>query len=135
MIEYPGYLVILSRIIITVFGLFIAGVGVLQAFKPARALSILTQAGSTNLINYGELLIRMIPGGALIIYAPFSRLQDIFFYLGWILVITSVVLILIPRRIHHQYALLCASLLPPSRMRFLAPASILYGCVLIYAAN
>ncbi len=41
-------------------------------FKPEIARNILRKAGSTNLINYGEITIRMIPAVCMIFYANAS---------------------------------------------------------------
>ena len=50
------------------FGVFFIFVGGLMLFKPKVARATLRKAGSTNLINYGEITIRMIPATALIIF-------------------------------------------------------------------
>lgn len=49
------------------------------------------------------------------------------------MIATSAVLYLVPRRIHHQYALWSASLLTLTKVRFISPFSFFMGVFLIYA--
>lgn len=67
---------IIAKYTIILFGLFFIFIGFLMFFNPKKARSILRKAGSTNLINYGEITIRMIPATALIIYANLSKFPE-----------------------------------------------------------
>ena len=124
---------IVAKYIVITFGFFLIGVGLLMLLKPTKAREYLRKAGSTNLINYGELTIRMIPAAALVIYSEFSKFPEIFKYLGWFMIATSLVLYFVPRKYHHKYALLCADILTPPLIRFSSPFSIFFGFALIYA--
>ncbi|MBX2871126.1 MAG: hypothetical protein KTR30_03475 [Saprospiraceae bacterium] len=126
MTQFGKYLVIL-------FGLFLIGVGILMLWRPAKARAYLKQAGSTNLINYAEITIRMIPAAGLVLSAELSQFPEIFKLLGWFMIATSIVLYFVPRRIHHAYALWCADMLTPGYIRLLAPASFLFGGAVLYA--
>lgn len=123
---------IAAKYIVILFGIFLIGVGVLMRFKPAKAREFLRKAGSTNLINYAEITIRMIPAAGLVLYAEYSKFPKVFWVLGWFIIATSLVLYLVPRRIHHAYALMCSDILTPRRIRLLSPLSILFGTVIIY---
>ncbi len=123
----------IAKYLVLAFGLFIIGVGFLMLFDPIRAREILRKAGSTPLINYGELLLRMIPAAGLILSAPVSKYPPFFELLGWFMIGTSVFLILLPRKYHHAYALKSAEILTPVRLRAISPLSFIFGGVLFYA--
>jgi hypothetical protein len=123
----------LSRLIILAFGLFIVFVGTLMLGAPNKAISILKKAASTSLINYAEITIRLIPAISLVVYADFSRYPIYFTVFGYFMIATSCVLYLVPRHVHHRYALWCAGFLTPLKVRLTAPLSFLLGGILIYA--
>jgi len=123
----------ISQFIIFLFGTFIFSVGILMLFFPERALSTLRKAGSTNLINYGEITIRLIPAIALVIYAPYSKFPDILKLFGGFMIATSLVLYFVPRRYHHAYSLKWASKLSPFQVRLIAPFAFAFGVALIYS--
>lgn len=123
----------MAKYIVILFGIFLIAVGLLMLFKPEKARAILKKAGSNNLINYAEITIRMIPAAGLVLYAEYSKFPEFFQYLGWFMVATSLVLYLVPRRIHHQYALKAANILTAQRIRRVSPFSMLFGLALIDA--
>ena len=127
-------MIILSRYIVILFGIFLIGVGVLMLLKPTTAREYLRKAGSTNLINYAEITIRLIPATALVLYAEHSKFPDIYTYFGWFMIVTSLVLYVVPRKLHHNYALRSAEILTPGLIRVVSPFSLLFGCAVIYSA-
>ena len=100
---------------------------------PAWARETIKKAGSTPLINYGELIIRMIPAAGLVVYADLSKFPELFRLLGWFILATSVILLWVPRTYHHGYALWCAKLLTPGYIRLISPFSFLFGGSILYA--
>ncbi|MDG1275803.1 MAG: hypothetical protein P8O16_00895 [Algoriphagus sp.] len=123
----------IAQFIVILFGAFIFSVGILMLFNPEKALAILRKAGSTNLINYGEITIRLIPAIALVIYAPQSRFPDILKLFGGFMIATSLVLYFVPRRYHHAYLVKWAAILSPFQVRLIAPLAFLFGVAVIYA--
>ncbi len=126
MIQVAKYTVIL-------FAVFLIGVGFLMLIKPEKARHYLRKAASTNLINYTEITIRMIPAAAMVICAEISKFPEFFKLMGWFMIATSVVLYFVPRRLHHRYALYCADMLTPNYIRLASPFSMFLGGALIYA--
>ncbi|NNJ89508.1 MAG: hypothetical protein HKP53_08900 [Eudoraea sp.] len=124
---------LVAKYIVVAFGAFIIGVGILMLVYPQKAREILKKAGSTPLINYGELIVRMIPAAGLILAAPVSKYPQFFALLGWFMIGTSIFLMLLPRKYHHAYALKCADILTPTLIRAIAPASFIFGGFLLYA--
>lgn len=123
----------LAKIIVILFGLFLIGAGCVMLFKPTKAREILRKAGSTNFINYAEITIRMIPAISLIVYADFSKYPEVFTIFGWIMLITSVILYFVPRKLHHGYSLKCAEILTPFYFQLVSPFSMLMGAGFIYS--
>lgn len=101
--------------------------------NPNKARRIISKAGSTNLINYSEITIRMIPALALILYSDYSKFPEAFKIFGWFMLATSMVLYFVPRKMHHNFSLKASEKLTPNLMRIIAPFSLLFGSLIIYA--
>jgi len=128
-------MIIIAKWTVIIFGIFLILVGFLMLFAPQKAREILRKAGSTNVINYSEITLRMIPAAALVIYADFSKFPAFFSVLGWFMLATSLVLYFVPRSMHHNYSLRSAEILTPLYFRLISPFSMLFGSVLIYAVT
>jgi uncharacterized protein YjeT (DUF2065 family) len=126
-------MILVSKYILLLFGLFFIMVGLLMFFAPKKARAILRKAGSTNFINYSEITLRLIPAIALIIYAASSKFPLYFKIFGWFMLFTSFVLYFVPRKSHHWFSNKCADLLKPFYFQLIAPISILIGCLIIYS--
>lgn len=125
-------MIYLSKWIVLLFGLFLVMVGFLMLLNPKKARETLQKAGSTNFINYAEITIRIIPAAAMVIYADYSKFTEFFHLLGWFMILTSAVLYLVPRKLHHAYAMKSASYLKPLYIRFLSLFSFIFGGFIIY---
>lgn len=126
---------ILAKWVVILFGIFFISAGFLMLFKPAKAREILQKAGSTPLINYGEITLRMIPAAALILAADLSKFPEVFRIVGWFMLCTSLVLYFVPRQMHHQFSLKAAAVLKPLYFQWIAPFSFLIGGLIIYAVS
>jgi hypothetical protein len=123
----------LAKWTVVLFGVFFIATGVLMLFAPAKARQILRKAGSTNMINYTEITVRMIPAAGLIGYADYSRFPEVFSVVGWFILGTSVVLYFVPRKWHHSYSLKSAEILKPIYFQIISPFSMVIGLLIIYA--
>jgi uncharacterized membrane protein YfcA len=123
----------ISKYTIILFGLFFIVMGFIMLFNPNKARAILRKAGSTILINYGEILIRMIPAIALIIYADLSKFPEAFKIFGWFMLMTSLILFFVPRHLHHNFSNNAADKLKPLYFQFISPFSFIIGIVIIYS--
>lgn len=126
-------MIVFAKWTVIMFGVFIILTGFLMLFSPEKARQLVRKAGSTKLINYSEITIRMIPATALILYAEYSKFPVFFKYLGWFMLVTSLVLYFVPRKWHHGYALKCAELMKPKYFQLISPISFLFGGILIYS--
>lgn len=118
---------------VLLFAAWMGLVGSLMLLAPDGALSILRMAGSTAVINVAEQVLRFSFGLAMIGAAPLSRFPDAFQWIGLFIAATSVLILLVPRRWHHGYAVWWADKLHPVVVRLLAPIAFAAALVLVYA--
>jgi len=98
-------MVTVAKYTVILFGLFIICVGMLMLLAPKKAREILRKMASTNIINYAEITLRIIPAIGLIIYSDYSKYPAAFKVYGWLMVATSVVLYFVPRKWHQAFSL------------------------------
>jgi hypothetical protein len=108
-------------------------VGLTMALAPGAALGLLRRAGSTLAINVGELGMRLIFGLALVGTHGVSRFPEFFLYFGGFMAVSSVLILLIPRRWHSAYAVWWADRLPAWSVRAMAPLTFAAVGALLYA--
>lgn len=125
-------MVTVAKYIVILFGLFIICIGTLMLFAPKKARETLRKMASTNFINYTEITLRMIPAIGLILYSDFSKYPVAFKVYGWLMLGTSIVLYLIPRKWHHGFSLKSADILKPLYFQLLSPIAFLLGIAIIY---
>lgn len=122
---------VFGKYIVLLFGVFFIVVGLVMLFKPSIAQATLRKAGSTNLINYAEITLRIIPAIGLILAAPVSKYPNFLLVFGWFMLGTSLVLYFVPRRLHHHFSTKAADVLQPIYFQFISPFSILIGLFLV----
>ncbi|WAC01850.1 hypothetical protein N7U66_18585 [Lacinutrix neustonica] len=124
----------ITKWIVILFGLFIIFIGFVMLFAPNKARATLRKAGSTNVINYTEITLRLIPAIALIIHSEASKIPEAFQLFGWIMVVTSLILYFIPRKAHHRFSMKSSDVLKPLYIRRIAPFAFILGGVILYNA-
>lgn len=122
----------IAKWVVLLFGIFIILIGFLMLFKPNKARIALRKAGSTNFINYSEITIRIIPAVALILYANLSKFPEAFKIFGWFMLITSLILYIVPRKLHHKFSMKSADILIPIYFQLISPFAFLFGGLIIY---
>lgn len=125
----------IAKWIVLFFGVFIIFIGFIMLFNPKKARETLRKAGSTNFINYAEITSRLIPAIALILYANLSKYPEAFKIFGGIMLITSLVLYVVPRKIHHKFSMKSADMLKPIYFQLISPFAFLFGGLIIYNVN
>lgn len=121
----------IAKYVLVAFGLFFIFIGGLMFFKPKIARTILRKAGSTNLINYAEITIRIIPAVALIVFSNYSKHLVVFKIFGWFMLATSLILYFVPKKLHHDFSNKAADILKPLYFQMISPFSILIGILII----
>ena len=126
---------LIAQILVIISAVWLIGVSVFMFALPEIALRYLGKFASTNLINYTEITLRMIAGIAFVLFAPDSKFPLILESFGWILVVTSAILYLVPRKWHSAYAVYWSEKLTPLMLRIVSPISLAAGIFLIYATS
>lgn len=100
--------------------------------RPDRARSFLGAFAQTFRAHLLEQSLRLLAGAALVVRAPLMWQSAAFRLLGWVLIGTSVALLLLPWRWHRRFA---ARVVPPvaRRVRSYATLVSLLGALLLYA--
>jgi hypothetical protein len=101
--------------------------------KPEKTKETIAKAGSTYLINYTELGIRLVIGIAFINVSLFSIYELYFSIIGYFLIITAILLMLVPIKNHNQFSKKAVESLKTIYLEIAAPFSIFFGILLLFA--
>jgi hypothetical protein len=118
--------------IVVLTGIYLVALGALCAAQPGAAARFLGAFASTPLLHGVEIAIRIIIGAALVRHAVAMQVPAAFRAAGWILVITSALLALVPWRLHARFA---QAAVPRAtrHLPLLAAGSLLGGAFVIWA--
>ena len=122
----------LAKWVVIFFGVFIIVIGFVMLINPTKARNTLRKAGSTNFINYAEITLRLIPAIALIVSSESSKFPLAFQVFGWIMLITSLILYVVPRKTHHKFSMKSADILKPFYFQLISPFAFLFGGLILY---
>jgi len=121
-----------AKAIVVLVALFFLLLGVLAFVKPARIHGFLLGFADSALKHYAELLVRLLVGTSLLLVARESAYTGVLSGFGWLLIITTAVMALIPWRVHHRFTQSAV----PKALRFLplmGLASLAIGAFLLWA--
>jgi hypothetical protein len=129
----------IALIVVAAAGLWLIGVAFLMALRPRYCLHLFEKM-SANLersnwrLQFTEQGLRVLAGVALIVRAPASKLPLVFEVAGWLLVATSLLIMVVPIRWHGAYGRWWVGRIPLLAIRVLSPVPMMAGAGLIYAA-
>lgn len=95
---------IFASALVVLTGLYLVGLGSASLLAPAQAARFLLGFATSASAHYLELLVRLAVGGAFLHHAPQMRFSSVFVVVGWILLVTTAGLLLVPWRWHHRFA-------------------------------
>lgn len=123
---------LLAAAVVVLAGLFFCALAASSLFAPAYATRFLLGFAQTPRVHYAELLVRLLVGVSLIAYAPQMLLPSAFSLFGWVLVATTVILLLLPWRWHRRFA---ASAVPQATryITVIGMCSLGLGGLILYA--
>ncbi|MCC7001828.1 MAG: hypothetical protein IT357_06710 [Gemmatimonadaceae bacterium] len=90
--------------IVVTAALYLLALGGSALVRPAVARRFLSGHATTQPLHFLELALRIVAGAAFVVSAPRLALGDAVAVLGWVLVGTSLVLALVPWRLHQRFA-------------------------------
>jgi len=114
-----------------VFAAWLVLAGTVMFLAPRLALRVIGGFGSSALVHFGELGLRLAGGAALVVADPVSSAPGIVAPIGWFLILSALVLLIVPRSWHAAYATWWARRLSPVFIRLVAPVAIAAGVVLV----
>lgn len=120
---------LLESAVIAAAGLYLIALGISCFVRPDSTANFLLGHASSGVVHYLELAIRAIVGACLVHKAPALTHPPIFSLSGWVLIVTTAVLLLVPWRWHRQFTLRAV----PHALRhikLLGVSSIALGAVL-----
>lgn len=95
---------IATALIITLTGLALIVFFGLTLVAKDKAISFMQGFASSPLTHFFEQILRIIVGAALVAHSPKVAFELFFNVLGWLMILSSVGLILIPWRWHKKFA-------------------------------
>ncbi len=123
---------LLSGLVVTAFGLFLIGLAGVIIGAPARAERFLRAFASSATAHYTEQGLRLLVGAAIVNVASAMRYPELFRLFGWVIVITTVGLLLIPWQWHRTFA---TRVMPPvyRQMRWFGLGAAVLGVLVLYS--
>ena len=90
--------------VVMLAGCYLLALGAAALLAPAAATRFLLGFVGSALLHYLELIVRFIIGAAVLAHAPRMMFPAIFSAVGWMLLITTGFLCLVPWRVHQRFA-------------------------------
>ena len=125
---------IISGIIVFAFGLGLIALAVVIATKRLLAEQFINLFASSAQTHYIEQVLRLVVGTSLIIFSPLMWYSYAFQIFGWLFVVTTVGLLLVPWRWHHQFAQRVIPLVI-LHLKIYGVATFLLGAFILYSAS
>ena len=125
-------MLVIAKCIVVLVALFFLLLGILAFVRPARIHGFLLGFADSALKHYIELLVRLLVGASLLLVAPESTYASTLSACGWLLIITTALMALMPWRVHHRFTQSAV----PKALRFLplmGLVSLAIGAFLLWA--
>jgi len=116
----------LASIVVLLTGFYLVGLALGLLLSPEGATRFLGGFASSGFIHYLELVLRLIAGGAILLYAPQMLFSGFFVIVGWVLVVTTAGLFAVPWQWHHRFAQRAVPY-ATRNLRLVAVASFAFG--------
>jgi hypothetical protein len=122
----------LATAVVYLVGIYFVGLAAVALTAPGLATRFLQAHASTAANHHLELLVRAAVGAAFLLHGPSMRFGNVFVAFGWVLLVTTAVLMVLPWRWHQRFAQRAV----PQAVRYLrviAVASLFLGAFVIMA--
>ena len=125
-------LLVAAKTILAAVAIFFLMLGLAALIRPSIARRFLLGFATSALKHYTELATRLLVGASVLLVAPHSSYASVLAAFGWLLIVTTAFMTLVPWRAHHRFA--AASV--PKALRFLpmiGVSSLVLGGLLLWA--
>lgn len=126
-------LLVVASIIVAAVAIYFMALGTIALVRPQNARAFLLGFADTSFKHYVELAIRLIVGGAMLLVARDSAYPAALAAFGWILIVSTAFMALMPWRLHHRFTQSAV----PRALRFLpliGISSLIMGGLLFWVA-
>jgi hypothetical protein len=125
---------LLATLVVIVSAFLLIGFAVTAYARPKLAEDFLMSFASSPRTHYLEQTFRLVLGTSIVVLAPTMWQTTVFSVLGWSLVVSSIVLILLPWKVHHRFG---ERVLPTlvRHMTLFALGVFAFGAVLLFALS
>jgi hypothetical protein len=123
---------LLAPLLVLLAGLYLVALGAAAWVVPQRAARFLNGFAESPGRHYAELGLRLLVGGAFVLHAPGMRFPAAFTLFGWLLVGTTVALLLVPWTWHRRFARQAVPV-AVAHLRLLAAGSLVLGGAVLAA--
>jgi hypothetical protein len=121
----------LTGIITAMFGLYLITLLIVTLLRKKSAINYFSSFASSAKAHYFEQLLRLIAGLGLLIYSDNMLFSNLFGIFGWVLVATSILLIITPWKWHNKFGEWAIPFTIRNLILYAVSASII-GLVIIY---
>ena len=125
-------LLVAAKTILAAVAIFFLMLGLAALIRPSIARRFLLGFATSALKHYTELAMRFLVGASMLLVAPHSAYSSALAAFGWLLIVTTAVMAIVPWRIHRRFAE--ASV--PKALRFLpmiGVSSLVLGGLLLWS--
>ncbi|MEO5629470.1 MAG: hypothetical protein ABIQ62_06855 [Thermomonas sp.] len=121
-----------AMLFVYLFAIYLVGLGLLAWIVPAFATRFLLGFAASASSHYIELAARLAVGSALVLHAPRMLYASVFSMTGWIILVTTAALLLVPWHWHRRFASKAVPLALPY-LNLIGLASLLSGAAVLAA--
>jgi hypothetical protein len=122
---------LLAEIVVAASSLFLIALAFIMFVKPAMTERFIMSFASSKRAHYTEMFFRLLFGVSLVLLSKTMWQPKLFLLLGWAIVISSVVLLLLPWQLHHRFGTRVLPLLVRYK-RLYAVGVMAFGVLLLY---
>jgi hypothetical protein len=124
-------MLVVAKTIVLLVAVFFLVLGAAAFVRPANTRGFLLGFADSAVKHYAELLARVLAGGSLLLIAQDSAYSTALSAFGWLLVVTTAFMAIVPWRLHHRFTQFAV----PKALRFLpliGISSLVMGALLLW---
>jgi len=97
-------LIAVAGIIVVLAALWLIGLAVFALARPKSVENFFDKFASSAFTHFLEMFLRLLVGAAFVTYAPQMKFAFVFTAFGWLLIVTTAVLMIVPWKLHKKFA-------------------------------